>query len=213
MPPSPDSKNRLLVEGKDDSAVVRHLLMRHDVDWESDSPALPYIHDCEGLDALFASIQTSAKTYHRLGLLVDVDVDATERWGRLRATLNAIGVNLPDAPEQDGTVVNGMFSGTRVGVWLMPDNRSQGRLEDFLGRLVAHDDACWPYAGEATERARELGAGFSETDQPKARIHTWLAWQERPGCPFGTAITACYFRHDSEEALRFVAWFRRLFLE
>jgi hypothetical protein len=45
----------------------------------------------------------------------------------------------------------------------------------------------------------------------KARIHTWLAWQENPGLPFGTAITARYFGADSQEALKFVNWFNLLF--
>jgi hypothetical protein len=52
----------------------------------------------------------------------------------------------------------------------------------------------------------------SERKFPKARIHTWLSWQENPGLPFGTAITAAYLSHDSPEALKFVAWFKKLFL-
>lgn len=44
-------------------------------------------------------------------------------------------------------------------------------------------------------------------------LHTWLAWQERPGIPFGTALEAQVFRHDTEDALRFISWFNRLFVD
>jgi len=50
-------------------------------------------------------------------------------------------------------------------------------------------------------------------DRGKSTLHTWLAWQETPGLPFGTALRAEFFRHDTEDALRFVAWFRRLFVD
>ena len=45
----------------------------------------------------------------------------------------------------------------------------------------------------------------------KAVLHAWLAWQQRPGRPYGTAITARYIGHDSPAALRFVEWFQRVF--
>ena len=45
----------------------------------------------------------------------------------------------------------------------------------------------------------------------KSHLHTWLAWQREPGRPFGTALTAQIFGHDSPETLAFLAWFRRLF--
>jgi hypothetical protein len=36
---------------------------------------------------------------------------------------------------------------------------------------------------------------------------------EEPGLPFGTALRAQVFRHNSEDALRFVSWFKRLFVD
>ncbi len=42
----------------------------------------------------------------------------------------------------------------------------------------------------------------------------YLAWHaERPGMPFGTALTAEVLGRDSPEAQTFVAWFKRLFGE
>ena len=39
-----------------------------------------------------------------------------------------------------GTVVEN--AGSRLGIWLLPDNRSPGKLEDFLALLVPPDDRC-----------------------------------------------------------------------
>ncbi len=55
------------------------------------------------------------------------------------------------------------------------------------------------------------GAAFPEAKRLKAVLHTWLAWQERPGVPYGLAIKARYFGHDSPAARAFVEWFRRVF--
>ena len=100
---------------------------------------------------------------------------------------------------------------TRVGVWLMPDNQRSGALEDFLADLVDCGDQLLPHAREATNDARTLGADFRKRDTQKAMVHAWLAWQRDPGCPYGTAIRAHYFRHDTAVADSFVNWFQRLY--
>ena len=74
-------------------------------------------------------------------------------------------------------------------------------------------DLLFDYARESTENARAHGARYPEAvgETMKAVLHTWLAWQEEPGLPYGTAIRAAVFRHDSEVAECFVRWFRRVF--
>ena len=105
----------------------------------------------------------------------------------------------------------------RVGVWLMPDNlqegeRGEGTLERFLETLVQEADPLLPHARDATRRAKtEHGASYPDGNVKKAVLHAWLAWQEEPGLPYGTAIKARYFRHDSPVAESFVGWFRRVF--
>ena len=34
----------------------------------------------------------------------------------------------------------------RIGIWLMPDNRSTGELEDFVGSMIPSADPVWPRA-------------------------------------------------------------------
>jgi hypothetical protein len=45
----------------------------------------------------------------------------------------------------------------------------------------------------------------------KARIHTWLAWQEDPGTPMGLAITKSYLDTNQELCNLFVNWLNNLF--
>lgn len=205
------SPYRFLVEGPDDKHCVIHLMRRHGINWDDPRALLPHMHSCEGFDSLVASLSVSAKSYERLGIMVDANSDVHHRWLQVKDGLGRAGVTLPDNPQLSGVVVPGMYADWRVGVWLMPDNQSHGQLEDFLCKLVPSDDRCWSHAGEAARRARELGARFPDKSFSKASIHTWLAWQETPGLPFGTAITAMYFGVDSPEALRFVQWFSQLF--
>lgn len=202
---------RLLVEGSDDKHCVLHLMKRHGIDWDRTTPWLPCVYDCNGFAPLVAALKVSAKSYHRLGIMVDANADVHQRWTQVKEGLSRAGVTLPASPEPNGVIIPGIYADWRVGVWLMPDNQSQGQLEDFLGKLVPQDDTCWAYAAEAAKHAKGLGARFAKKDFCKAGIHTWLAWQETPGLPFGTAITAKYFGVDSSEALRFVQWFKQLF--
>jgi len=205
------SPYRLLVEGSDDKHCVIHLLQRHGVDWDMPGRILPFVHDCTGFDPLLSSLGVSAKSHERLGVMVDANADLRRRWIQMKEGFRRVGITLPESPCIQGTIVPGIYPDWRVGVWLMPDNRSHGQLEDFLGRLVPGGDRCWSYAAETTQRARGLGAKFPEKAISKATIHTWLAWQENPGLQFGTAITAEYFSVDSPEALSFVDWFSQLF--
>jgi hypothetical protein len=47
--------------------------------------------------------------------------------------------------------------------------------------------------------------------KPKAIMHTWLAWQEEPGLPFGTAIKAGYLDSSAAPVDTLVSWLNRLF--
>ena len=214
MPPSERSPYRLLVEGSDDRHSVIHLLARHDFNWDDASMARPFVKEADGIQKLLDAFPVALKaSYERIGIVADADAHLSDRWDQFRNRAISVGVNLPERPEPGGTIVPGLRPSSRVGIWLMPDNSSPGILEDFLSRLVPGEDTIWDHAGEVVAEARRLGARCREVDHLKSSLHTWLAWQEDPGLPFGTALRAQVFRHDSEDALRFVAWFRRLFVE
>lgn len=210
---SEESPYRLIVEGTDDLHSILHLMGQHGFDWNDESLSRPFVLNAGSVDRLLESLSVSLKSHARLGILVDADTNPLSRWAQLRDRFRRVGLDLPDTPDPEGTVISGLFPESRVGIWLMPDNSAPGTLEVFLGQLVPEDDPTWAWAEEAVQEARRRGARCKLIDHPKSLIHTWLAWQERPGIPFGIALQAKVFRHDSEEALRFVAWFNRLFVD
>jgi hypothetical protein len=213
MPPKASSPLRLTVEGVDDKHSVLNLMKRHGVDWDAPAAPLPYVHDAGSVEQVLDAIAPGVRSYDRFGIIVDADLEPTRRWAQIRDRLRAAGLAAPDAADLAGTVIPGRLPTQRVGVWLMPDNRDPGILEHFLAKLVPVGDGTWPHAEEATRRARDLGAPLADKDVIKGVLYTWLAWREQPGLPFGTALTTRVLGHDSAEALAFVAWFRRLFLD
>ena len=100
----------------------------------------------------------------------------------------------------------------KIGVWVMPDNQLNGMLEDFLAMLAANDKDLLAEV-DATLRIieeKELSK-YKPVHKAKARIHTFLSWQEEPGVTMGNAIAKSYLRDDSEQAVLFVTWLKALF--
>lgn len=158
----------------------------------------------------------------RFGIVLDADhpraADPDDgfrrRWNQVRENLESLGyTDVPEEPDPAGTIV-GMNQDDLpwVGVWMMPDNRSPGKLEDFARRLVRiGDEGLWDHAGQSTSGAIPLGARFAPKDQIKAHVHAFLAWQEVPGVPMGLAITKRFLDADSPQAVAFGGWLCRLY--
>jgi hypothetical protein len=94
----------------------------------------------------------------------------------------------------------------------MPDNQTCGKLEDFLRFLVVPTPN--PLLEHAQDSIAKIPDGhrlFAAKDEPKALIHTWLAWQQEPGKPFGTAITAKFLDPNVRQADALVAWLKKLY--
>ncbi len=93
----------------------------------------------------------------------------------------------------------------------MPNNKLPGMLEDFVALLIPSEDLLWARALESVNNIPSEQRRFTITHLSKAYIHTWLAWQEEPGTPLGSAITKRYFNPDAPQAAIFIAWVRRLY--
>ena len=208
-------RSRLHVEGVDDFHSLVHLLIRHGIDYDTKPwpPEFPSIEQQESISRLLEGMEISVRTStgRPIGFVLDADSPLEDRWKAVRSRLANLGIEVPESPPREGFLADCKQYHTRVGVWLMPDNHHDGTLEHFLRHLIGTSDPIIDHAEKATQTAKDLGAGFREVDKTKAIIHAWLAWQEDPGLPFGTAIRARYFRHDSQAAGAFVDWFRRLF--
>ena len=212
---STDERSSLHVEGKDDLHAICHLLIRHGIDYDQQPwpRNFPRIKEIGGKEPLLSGIETavSVSNGRSIGFVLDANSSLQDRWVAVTSKLERVNVEVPGEIPLCGFIGTSLEFNARVGVWLMPDNRREGALEDFLLDLIQENDQLLPHAENSTTRARELNPDLLENDERKAVVHAWLAWQEEPGLPYGSAIRARYFRHDSQAAQSFVIWFRRLF--
>lgn len=204
------AKHLLLVEGQDDFHVFQHLCEQHQL------PEEFTLEDGKGIDRILEGLEvrlTIGSAVERLGIVVDADTNIESRWEALRNILLKAGYaanNVPRTPDPNGTIIEQDDRRVRVvGIWLMPDNAVSGMLENFIAFLVRPDDALWNRAIEVVDQLPEYR--FPIGQKSKAQIHTWLAWQEKPGLPMGLAIKAQYLQADALPAQQLMSWLRRLF--
>ena len=203
-------KKILLVEGNDDEHVVKHVCGTRGIQ------RLDEIKAQGGVDPLLESLPVRLKESDIgvLGVVIDADTDLAARWQSLQVRLTKAGYQgIPPQPSAEGTILDPP-SGTllpRVGIWIMPDNQTQGILEDFLRFLIPETSRLFNHVQSSIKAIPQEERRFSQLVEPKAVIHTWLAWQKEPGKPLGTAITARYLDPDVKQVDIFVSWMNRLF--
>lgn len=208
-----NESSALFVEGCDDLHAIEHLLGKRGL--RKQDPWFPRVKATGDVDSLIRTVETAvmAGTGGSVGFVADADRSAKTRWRRVVQELGKTGMSLPAEAPTEGYIGRCERSDTRVGVWLMPDNRQQGAIEEFLLALIDPADPLLGHAGRATVEARALGATFPDTAVKKAELRAWLAWCEDPGFPYGRALGAGYFDSDRAAADPFVNWFSRLFRE
>ena len=208
-------RSLLHVEGDDDLHAICHVLIRHGINYDQKPwpERFPRIKAVGGKDQLLYGMETavSLSSGRSIGFVLDANSSLASRWAAVSSRLIGSGVKTPTEMPPDGFVAEASRYRARVGTWIMPDNQREGTLETFLEGLVRENDTLLSHAKISTRGAKELHASFPDRLVAKAELHTWLAWQEEPGLPYGSAIRARYFGRDSKAARRFVAWFCCLF--
>ena len=199
----------LLVEGVTDYHVVGHLIERA-------APMLVFSIVQKGnvenvLKAISVEINVSGRT--ALGILVDANDSWENRWQAVSNRLQRAGIDLrshaPGGPQALGVTIEGIPRKPRIGIWLMPDNKSPGELENFIENMIPSSDQVWPLAQayiDGIPGPREFPGG----KELRAQIHAWLATRKEPRQP-GLAIKTRDRRTDGPLAQTFVGWLRRLF--
>ena len=196
------SRRVFLVEGRDDREVVFQICNYHQVD----NRDLFDVESKNGYESLRDDLKVRPLTgVTIIGAIVDADVDPRGRWDSLRNALHEAGYqNVPHEPSEGGTIIPGIGPLPSVGIWLMPNNRLAGLLEDFLALLIRQDDVLLERAGLCIDSIPTEHRKFTENDRSKALIHTWLAWQEEPGSPLGLAITRHYLNGNHAVVTQFL---------
>lgn len=198
---------KLLVEGLDDLHVVLALCQKFNVPENFD------IISVEGLGNLEKQLnlrlkQSDTKT---IGVIVDADTDIRSRWQQIVNLFRSLSVFLPEEIPATGLIYNNPGQ-IKIGVWVMPDNRLDGILEDFIAFLVPEEDRLLPVVKSNLDSVEHEGLHkYKAASRSKAVIHSWLACQEEPGTPLGLAITKKYLALESDSCHLFMNWLKNLY--
>lgn len=208
-------KNILLVEGPHDASVITGLLHKHSV-------VIPdsKIVTCVGVDNLLAKLELYLKNssaYDVIGVVVDADNSVGARWQQLRDRIQKTGKyacrKMP--LHEEGMIITPIdLEDAKVGVWIMPDNKYQGTLENFLLDMIPQDDDLLEEVErELLHLENENRNRYKDNFRDKAKVHTYLSWEENPGCSLNTAIVSHILNPNTELAKVFVGWLEKLFLK
>ena len=204
------------MEGATELRVIPYLMEANGIAWGSRESPVVHIAPNNGADQLLKrgvlESELAASGLEALGVVIDANGDAGRRWTQIRNRCCDEFDELPEEIPEDGLEV-GHRDGPRFGVWIMPDNRFSGMLEDFLIRLIPEErgGALYGLARNCVAEAARNGASFKGVHRRKAEIHTWLAWQDEPGPQLHEAVKHRVLDPTKPESRAFVDWFRRLF--
>jgi hypothetical protein len=220
-------KQLLIVEGKEDAIVIGTLTKNKELfviefPPRKEKTHLPKIQgrNYEGVSTLLDHLETDLAVdikagYSNIAIVLDADTNIQSQWEAVKNRLLKLNFDVPEHPNTDGVLALHKTDDTiKVGIWIMPDNRLNGMLEDFVKMLVPANDLM---IEKATKIVNEIKEELDETTRfrdvhlAKAEIHTWLAWQENPGSPMGQAITKKYLNTDNEVCVRFLNWLTSIY--
>lgn len=199
----------LLVEGLSDKWAMRGIHRKFCSDLRFG------IEEKRGLPSLIRSIQPECKVEDRdaLGLIVDADQDLEAVWAQIGDTLSKIGIVTPDHPDPDGTLIeteSEVAVAHRVGIWVMPDNRQSGGMEDFLIYGIKKSDILWKISEEFIDNIPQKIREFDDRHVSKAKLHAWLSTKKLPG-RLESAIKSGSLDVDLDPLEQFICWLNDLF--
>ena len=202
-----EGENVLLVEGIDEWHVINHLCEAHNV------PETFGVHECGNDDKVLKRLNAlilQPEAPKTIGIVLDADQGIDRRWDSIRNKLKNYPYDFPTSLDVNGTIIAAKEGLPKLGVWLMPNNQIQGMLEDFCLTMI--DRSVQTYIRNVIENAQQASAcTFKPPHFSKAVVHTYLAWQDEPGTPLGTAIKRQSLKPHTATAFTFTEWLTRVF--
>jgi hypothetical protein len=164
------------------------------------------------------ALKKNNESNNNIGIVIDADFETenpvVDTWLSIRHILSEFGYeNLPKIPNPKGTIIE-QEDKAKIGVWIMPNNANAGYLEHFFQDLILENDEFLLEAAQITEGfVKNNRNRFSETALQKAKVHTWLSWQQKPELPMGFALKEydALFDLNKEIVQDFFDWFIRIF--
>ena len=209
--------NLLLVEGKDEQFTLPFFMDEY-VEWgDKKQDRVVEIKELDGVENLLKPgvIEAESKTpgLKAFGVIIDANDSFDARWSRVRERCRKVAPGFPDDLPTGG-VIHVLPAGLRMGVWVMPDNRSRGVLETFLGlpRRSWSDCRSGISHGSLATAPAASPVAIRPAHRNKAHVHTYLAWVEPPGLSLPYSILKGAFSTRGCRSPRHLAlWFVDLY--
>lgn len=213
----------LLVEGKSDAAfyteVFKNLRTKATVKVAPPRSIGGQANNKEGVFSLLPVLlsQLTDGSLLRLAVVVDADFVTAHGLGfqrtleRVTEILKKYDFNIIRGTGVDGFLFTHADGLHDVGVWIMPNNRDDGMLEDWIQQVL--DSAELDLFAQAVSSCKALVAPkFKSIHQIKAHVATWLAWQTAPGRGMEYSIQEKLVNWNSPLGKKLVNWLDRVFL-
>ncbi|OHD05460.1 MAG: hypothetical protein A2086_11360 [Spirochaetes bacterium GWD1_27_9] len=198
---------KLLVEGNDDKHVIFALCEKFSITENFD------VIDCKSKESVIEKMPIYLKTsdIEIIGLIIDADCDIFDSYKSICSKLSNIGYKLPNILPKEGLILSEPDK-VKIAIWIMPNNKINGMLEDFIAFLIPQDDKLPPLIDDFLNTIEEKKLNkYKPIHRAKTFIHSYLAVQEDPGTPMGLAITKRYLTTDEKNCLNLINWLKKTF--
>lgn len=168
------------------------------------------------LPDLIAQLNDGVVTH--LGLVIDADFNETDglgfekTWDKVTCLLSEHKYAIPPKPDNasNGFCFTHQDGLKDFGLWIMPDNRCDGILEDFIkGSVIEAERKLLEHACQTV--AALPNPKFKPNRKSKAEVASWMAWQASPGQALSGAVGARLLDFESGLAWRYTQWLRKVF--
>ena len=158
--------------------------------------------------------QLGDATVTRLAVIVDADSEDdgggyNRAIDRVTEIVKPYGFTLASNPV-GGILFQHDYGLADFGLWVMPNNRDEGMLEDWIKSCVhSNENKLFTHAQEVVDTLPLTK--FKPIHISKAEVATWLAWQKKPGHGLYLAVEDQLIDMNSELFLELKVWLTHIY--
>lgn len=167
----------IIVEGKTDEQFLKHFCV-------SVGLKCPKIIEKGGLSNILdyekLRVDVVAPDRNFLGIIFDANNKLQDSWTELSKILNNCNIFIPQYPSLDGTIIPSEGEEPHIGIWVMPNNKLSGELEDFIDPMIPENDPVWDAASSFLNKFEAYDDGKLVKNLRKSIIQGLLETREYP---------------------------------
>jgi hypothetical protein len=196
----------LLLEGNDDCYIVEKFCNNNEIEFNF------CFYNCKGYNKILTKLNALLRENTQpevIGVILDADNDISKSYQDIKSKAETFYKKLPDIIPKKGLIhnENGL---PKLGIWIMPNNKDNGALEEFYLELATDIDT--DFINDVIEQAtRKNLTSFKKQHKTKAIMHTYFSWQNTPSTPLHSSINKIALDNDKDIAKAFKKWLTDLF--